>query len=244
MAQTRGMIKITPGTSTSGEITIENAIQSTGDWLADQIPAVLNLFNWMTGSHNDAADQNLTNEIQELWNEIVDQGNMFYAEDFQYTYFGKNTQQFATSSGGTTAPQTNAQSYAQVQFKTTISQRDPDLAAYASVLQGGSILSDIFDTIAGTEVTTEYLTKRYKFIQHLDDYATLNISSTLFPPMQMQLTQLLYNVPSGQQETTFTITLTQVTDLTTTSQNTGQATMDASEPGTMPLPSDGSSDGG
>ena len=90
---------------------------------------------------------------------------------------------------------------------------------------------------------TEYLTKRYKFIQNLDTYATVNVSSTLFPPMQMQLTQLLYNVPSGQQETTFTITLTQVTALsTTTANNTGMDTMN--EPGTMPLPSDGSSDGG
>ena len=245
MPQSRGMVKITP---VGKEGSILDPLKDAGDWIVDFVPFVMDFYNNMMDSTNEFDSRQAVDKVQSFWEYVVKGGYIFYADDLQVIYHGKDTETFRTGTGTQTGVQTNKDVYREFKVKTTISERDYDIISgewsktnqnWHSTANGmtdvgiGDFLSgavqDWWNATTGYSIAFQYLDKRQKFLRDLDG-VDLTISSSMFKTANVKMTEYTYQVAAGQQETTYTLTFKEVTGEEDVQANTGQ---DAIEPGTQ-----------
>jgi hypothetical protein len=239
MPQSRGMVKIAP--AGSGTIGILDALGAVSDWIVDFVPYFIDFYNTMQDSTNEFDSRQLTDSVQGFWSYIMDMGYTFYVDDLQVIYHGKDTETFRTGTGTSTGVQTNKDVYREYKMKTTISERDWDVvnrmwSKNAQNLHNRDMnpldyisgaFQDYWNASGGYNIALEYLEKRQKFLRDLDG-VDLTISSSMFLPANVKMTEYTYQVTAGQQETTYTLSFKEVTSEEDVQNNTGQ---DAIEPG-------------
>lgn len=249
MPQSRGMVKIMPR-GKEGEWW--DPLKDAEDWIVDFIPYFVDFYNGMIDNTNEFDSRQATDVIQNFWNYVIRGGYLFYVDDIQVTYHGKDTETFRTGDGKSTGVQTNKEVYREYKFKTVISERDFDVVSgtwskttqnahsttngmtdvYAQDWVSGFI-QDWWNASTGYNIAFQYLDKRKKFLRDLDG-ADLTISSSMFETADVKMTEYSYQVAAGQQETTYTLAFKEVSSLEDisgdTSANTG---VDSIEPGTM-----------
>ena len=232
MPQSRGMVKIVPKDNSGNDLSIEDAIGGAVDWVVDYIPFFVDFYNTVTGSTNEYTDRQIIDTYQNFWTYVFNSGYMFYVEDFQLTYHGKDTETFQTGTGTQQGVQTNEESYREFAFKTTISERDYDIVSgmwtktaqnihnfsgansldvsLADWISGAA--QDIWNSATGYSIAWTYLDKRQQFLTDLDG-KDLRISSSMFKAADVKMTKYSYLVPSGQQETIYNLEFKEVVGL-------------------------------
>jgi hypothetical protein len=239
MPQSRGMVKIAPrGESTIG---ILDAIGNAADWIVDFVPYFIDFYNTMQGSTNEFTSRQIADEVQGFWAYIWNRGYTFYADDIQVIYHGKDTETFRTGTGTETGVQTNAEVFREYKIKTTISERDWDVVNGMWTKTGQNVhnrntnigdlivgaVQDWWDAQTGYNIAKQYLEKRMEYLRDLDG-VDLTISSSMFKPADVKMTEYTYQVTAGQQETTYSLAFKEVSGLKDVPYDTGQ---DAVEPG-------------
>jgi len=239
MPQSRGMVKVAPrGTP---PLTIIDAIGNAVDWIVDFVPYFIDAYNTMSGTTNEFESRQLADKVQGFWSYIWSQAYIFYVEDLVVTYHGKDTETYRTGTGTQTGVQTNAKIFREYKFKTTISERDWDVVSgmWSETAQNiasrntsvinliGGMVEDWWNRQTGYNIAKEYLKKRREFLRKLDGI-DLSISSSMFEPADVKMTEYSYQVFPGQQETTYSLAFKEVAALEDVPYDTG---MDAIEPG-------------
>lgn len=243
MPQSRGMVKIVPRGS-GNDLTIADAIGSAVDWAVDFLPYFLDFYNSMSGSTNEYTTRQITDTYQNFWTYLIQQGYMFYVEDLQVTFHGKNTETYRTGTGTSTGVQTNSEGYREFTFKTTISERDYDVVSgmWGKTAQNvHNRNTNLFDLVSGAaqdwwnsktgyNIALQYLEKRQKFLRELED-VDIRISSSMFEGADVKMIDYSYTVPVGQQETIYNLKFKETKELTDVTGDTGQDAIESGATG-------------
>ena len=236
MPQSRGMIKIVP--KSDDDLTILDAIENAIDWAVDYLPYFIDFYNTVSDSTNEYTDREIIDTYQSFWYDVWEAGYMFYVEDFQLTFHGKNTETYRTGNGTSSGIQTNKESYREFAFKTTISERDWDVVKgyWSNTMQAvrkkdflglpSAEFKDWGDSVIGYNIIWQYLKKRQAFLRDLEN-VDITISSSMFESADVKMTEYSYVVPVGQQETIYSLKFKEVVDLEDTDYTTGQDAIEA-----------------
>jgi hypothetical protein len=261
MPQSRGLVKIT--VAPQGDFDIMNILNTPIDWFSDSIPYFVGIVDWMLGTSNVASDQRIQNYLQQALTEVKwGGGYIFYAEDCQVVFHGKDSENFPVTNGGNTTVRTNSQKYREVKFKTTISPRNTDNDLYGSSItqsirnsgwaNGFDFINEIMTDLTGArrKQIVHYLNKRKNFLMDLDG-KDVYITSELFPAIdgsqsiRARINTFTMSTPSGQEETTYELNFTElIQNDTTTNVQDNENSVNSNEPGTTPLPDNGQTQAG